>query len=293
MRRANRIHVKGSDIPDLAENFSELQERLVGKLEWNWSTNADTDLILLPSSLIVKFVHPTIHLTFSLIGLNPGETFNGEVWLSKWGSLWGGLLLVIMTNNLTTIEEIMSGVEATLMMTSTKVFKTSVTQSSQLTRSLLRANLSQTIRLHKEIIWLAFILCINNRYKLASYMIENVTKRGYHKPTPIQMQAVPLMIHVSASWLNHYLVLYCHYMFWCKNLSANFWPTDDQQSGNIWGTVHPNPGQHGPCKWTGGWQSVTCWCSASKLSVSIIILPYILSKLQWKCWLQDVFYQVT
>ena len=30
-------------------------------------------------------------------------------------------------------------------------------------------------------------------------MIENVTKRGYHKPTPIQMQAVPLMIHVSAS----------------------------------------------------------------------------------------------
>lgn len=131
------------------------------------------------------------------------------------------------------------------------------------------------------------------RYKLASYMIENVTKRGYHKPTPIQMQAVPLMIHVSASWLNHYLVLYCHYMFWCKNLSANFWPTNDQQSGNIWGTVHPNPGQHGSCRWTGGWQSVTCWCSARKLSVSIIILPYILSKLQWKCWLQDVFYQVT
>ena len=105
MRRANRIHVKGSDIPDLAENFSELQERLVGTLEWNWSPNADTDLILLPSSLRVKFVHPTIHLTFSLIGVNPGETFNGEVWLSKWGSLWGGLLLVIMTNNLTNIEK--------------------------------------------------------------------------------------------------------------------------------------------------------------------------------------------
>ena len=162
MRRANRIHVKGSDIPDLAENFSELQERLVGTLEWNWSTNADTDLILLPSSLIVKFVHPTIHLTFSLIGMNLGETFSGEVWLSRWGSSWGGLLLVVMTNHLTTIEEIRSGVEATLMMTSTKVFKTSVTQSSQLTRSLPRANLSQTIRLHKEIIWLAFILCINN-----------------------------------------------------------------------------------------------------------------------------------
>ncbi|XP_058948166.2 probable ATP-dependent RNA helicase DDX52 [Pocillopora verrucosa] len=36
---------------------------------------------------------------------------------------------------------------------------------------------------------------LQERYKLASYMIENVTKRGYHKPTPIQMQAVPLMIH--------------------------------------------------------------------------------------------------
>ena len=28
-------------------------------------------------------------------------------------------------------------------------------------------------------------------------MIENVTKRGYQQPTPIQMQAIPLMIHVS------------------------------------------------------------------------------------------------
>ena len=35
------------------------------------------------------------------------------------------------------------------------------------------------------------------RYKLAPYMIENVTKRGYQSPTPIQMQAIPLMIHVS------------------------------------------------------------------------------------------------
>ena len=162
MRRANRIHVKGSDIPDLAENFSELQERLVGKLEWNWSTNADTDLILLPSSLIVKFAHPTIHLTYSLIGLNLGEAFNSEVWLSRWGSSWGGLLLVVMTNNLTTVGEIMSGVEATLMMTSIKVSKTFVIQSSQLSTSLPRTNLSQTIRLHKEIIWLTFILCINN-----------------------------------------------------------------------------------------------------------------------------------
>ena len=35
------------------------------------------------------------------------------------------------------------------------------------------------------------------RYRLAPYMIENVTKRGYQQPTPIQMQAIPLMIHVS------------------------------------------------------------------------------------------------
>ena len=35
------------------------------------------------------------------------------------------------------------------------------------------------------------------RYRLAPYMIENITKRGYQRPTPIQMQAIPLMIHVS------------------------------------------------------------------------------------------------
>ena len=161
MRRANRIHVKGSDIPDLAENFSELQERLVGKLEWNWSTNADTDLILLPSSLIVKFCASYNSFDFQFDWCEPGRDI-------QWWSLIVQVRLVmrravvVMTNNLTTVGEIMSGVEATLMMTSIKVFKTSVIQSLQLTRSLPRANLSQTIRLHKEIIWLAFILCIND-----------------------------------------------------------------------------------------------------------------------------------
>ena len=29
-------------------------------------------------------------------------------------------------------------------------------------------------------------------------MIENITERGYHCPTAIQMQAIPIMIHVSA-----------------------------------------------------------------------------------------------
>ena len=60
--------------------------------------------------------------------------------------------VVVMTNNLTTVGEIMSGVEATLMMTSIKISKTFVIQSSQLSTSLPRTNLSQTIRLHKEII---------------------------------------------------------------------------------------------------------------------------------------------
>lgn len=36
---------------------------------------------------------------------------------------------------------------------------------------------------------------LQERYRLAPYMIENVTKRGYQQPTPIQMQAIPLMIH--------------------------------------------------------------------------------------------------
>ncbi|KAL9982085.1 hypothetical protein ACROYT_G010879 [Oculina patagonica] len=36
---------------------------------------------------------------------------------------------------------------------------------------------------------------LQERYKLAPYMIENVTKRGYQSPTPIQMQAIPLMIN--------------------------------------------------------------------------------------------------
>ena len=49
-----------------------------------------------------------------------------------------------------------------------------------------------------------YFFCILFRYRLAPYMIENVTKRGYQQPTPIQMQAIPLMIHVSTcSWTEH------------------------------------------------------------------------------------------
>ncbi|XP_068701080.1 probable ATP-dependent RNA helicase DDX52 isoform X1 [Montipora foliosa] len=36
---------------------------------------------------------------------------------------------------------------------------------------------------------------LQERYKLPSYMIKNVMQRGYKCPTPIQMQAVPVMIH--------------------------------------------------------------------------------------------------
>lgn len=37
------------------------------------------------------------------------------------------------------------------------------------------------------------------RYNLPSYLIKNVTERGYHHPTAVQMQAIPVMMHVSAS----------------------------------------------------------------------------------------------
>ena len=111
--------------------------------------------------------------------------------------------MVVMTNYLTTIEEIRSGVEATLMMTSTKVFKTSVTQSSQLKEAFLELTSARQSDYTRKLSDLRLFYVLTTwylcRYKLASYMIENVTKRGYHKPTPIQMQAVPLMIHVSAS----------------------------------------------------------------------------------------------
>lgn len=36
---------------------------------------------------------------------------------------------------------------------------------------------------------------LQERYKIPLYMVKNVTQRGYQSPTPIQMQAIPVMLH--------------------------------------------------------------------------------------------------
>lgn len=41
-------------------------------------------------------------------------------------------------------------------------------------------------------------------------MIENVTKRGYQSPTAIQMQAIPLMVHVSVAMSDIFAIIYLH-----------------------------------------------------------------------------------
>lgn len=60
------------------------------------------------------------------------------------------------------------------------------------------------------------------RYRLAPYMIGNVTKRGYQQPTPIQMQAIPLMIHVST----------CCYVFGLEEFILDRTHTQDGGSNN-------------------------------------------------------------
>lgn len=51
-----------------------------------------------------------------------------------------------------------------------------------------------------NIVWLTGTWCF--RYNLPSYLIKNVSERGYHHPTAVQMQAIPVMMHVSASLQN-------------------------------------------------------------------------------------------
>ena len=38
---------------------------------------------------------------------------------------------------------------------------------------------------------------LQESYKLPTYLRRNITAAGYTQPTPIQMQAIPLMLHVS------------------------------------------------------------------------------------------------
>ena len=37
-------------------------------------------------------------------------------------------------------------------------------------------------------------------YNLPSYLRRNIASAGYLQPTPIQMQAIPLMLHVSSQY---------------------------------------------------------------------------------------------
>ena len=34
-------------------------------------------------------------------------------------------------------------------------------------------------------------------YKVPSYIVKNLSSAGFYSPTPIQMQAIPVMLHVS------------------------------------------------------------------------------------------------
>ena len=38
---------------------------------------------------------------------------------------------------------------------------------------------------------------LSSSYSLPHYVVKNVETMGYREPTPIQMQAIPLMLHVS------------------------------------------------------------------------------------------------
>ena len=38
---------------------------------------------------------------------------------------------------------------------------------------------------------------LHEHYSLPAFLKKSVVAAGYHEPTPIQMQAIPLMLHVS------------------------------------------------------------------------------------------------
>ena len=44
--------------------------------------------------------------------------------------------------------------------------------------------------------WITYIFPITE-YRLHTDIVENIHKAGYVGPTPVQMQAIPIMIHVS------------------------------------------------------------------------------------------------
>ena len=39
------------------------------------------------------------------------------------------------------------------------------------------------------------------RYSVPSYLLKNISDLGYNEPTPVQMQTIPLLLHVSALFI--------------------------------------------------------------------------------------------
>ena len=55
-------------------------------------------------------------------------------------------------------------------------------------------------------------------YDIPSYLKRSISNAGYHQPTPIQMQAIPLMLHVSTYSLS--FNVYTVYTYMCIELTG-------------------------------------------------------------------------
>ena len=44
--------------------------------------------------------------------------------------------------------------------------------------------------------FLLFLIYFPYRFKCPSYVLQNLASSGYDTPTPVQMQAIPLMLNV-------------------------------------------------------------------------------------------------
>jgi hypothetical protein len=57
-------------------------------------------------------------------------------------------------------------------------------------------------------------------YSLPRYILKNVAAMGYQEPTPIQMQAIPLMLHVSHTSMFPILGYYSFYIVIVRNICS-------------------------------------------------------------------------
>ena len=55
-------------------------------------------------------------------------------------------------------------------------------------------------------------------YSLPQYIMKNIVAMGYAEPTPIQMQAIPLMLQVCTNCIEY--MLYCLYNKERKDVAA-------------------------------------------------------------------------